>query len=172
MTRLVHILGPENVHLSIYETDSNYRSTTALMKFWEGVSCNNSIRTSELIPSQLPDVITASGKPQLKQTTFLADIRNRALEPIQDPTSSASRNRFDRILFLDNVNFDPVDAANLLFSTNVQATTGLPQYRAACAVDFIKSSQIPRHIRDQGHLRLCNGRTCLPLVLWRTRQRE
>ena len=63
--------------------------------------------------------------------TFLAEVRNRALAPLD--TSEVA---FDRVLYLNDVNFDPVDAAQLLFSTNVDAN-GMANYGAACAVDFI-----------------------------------
>lgn len=44
---------------------------------------------------------------------------------------------FDRILFLNDVYFSPLSALQLLFSTNLNSTTGRPSYQAACAVDFI-----------------------------------
>jgi hypothetical protein len=40
--------------------------------------------------------------------------------------------RFDKILFLDDIFFSPLDAVQLLFSTN----SG--KYRAACALDFVR----------------------------------
>lgn len=43
---------------------------------------------------------------------------------------------FDKLLFVNDVIFDPVEAAQLLFSTNVDSA-GRTQYGAACAVDFI-----------------------------------
>lgn len=58
-------------------------------------------------------------------------MRNRALAPID-----SNGVQFDRILFLNDVSFDPVEAAQLLFATNVDST-GRADYAAACAVDFI-----------------------------------
>ena len=43
---------------------------------------------------------------------------------------------FDKLLYINDVVFDPIDAANLIFSTNVDGT-GKAQYHAACAADFI-----------------------------------
>ncbi|KAK3114094.1 hypothetical protein LTR53_007941 [Teratosphaeriaceae sp. CCFEE 6253] len=134
---LVQILGPDNVHLSIYENDADDRSRAALKEFEESLPCNSSIVVDELDISQLRDVITSTGKVQLKRIAFLAEVRNRALAPLDDPNSSASHTRFDRVLYLNDVIFDPLDAANLLFSTNAHRHSGRPQYRAACAVDFI-----------------------------------
>lgn len=65
--------------------------------------------------------------------TFLAEVRNRALAPLD-----TSEVPFDKILYLNDVNFDPIDAAQLLFSTNVDAN-GMANYGAACAVDFINA---------------------------------
>lgn len=61
---------------------------------------------------------------------YLATLRNRALEPLQN-----SPTHFDKLLYINDVVFDPIDAANLLFSTNA-GEHGKTQYRAACAVDF------------------------------------
>ena len=43
---------------------------------------------------------------------------------------------FDKLLFINDVIFDPIEAAQLLFSTNMDST-GRTNYGAACAVDFI-----------------------------------
>lgn len=46
--------------------------------------------------------------------------------------------QFDRLLYVNDVNFDPVEAAQLLLSTNIDHT-GRANYAAACAVDFINA---------------------------------
>ncbi|TKA72608.1 hypothetical protein B0A55_06418 [Friedmanniomyces simplex] len=118
---LIHLLGPANVHLSIYEHDAEDRSKAALEDFRKSVSCN----------------YVDHGTRRLKRIAFPAEVPNRALSPVHDPASPASRTRFDQVLYINDVVFDPVDAANLLFSTNVDETSGRPRYRAACATDFI-----------------------------------
>jgi hypothetical protein len=55
---------------------------------------------------------------------------------LEDPESSAYLVHFDKLLYINDVVFDPIDAANLIFSTNVDET-GKAQYDAACAADFI-----------------------------------
>lgn len=50
--------------------------------------------------------------------------------------NSALSMDFDRVFFLNDVYFKPADAAQLLFSTNVDVS-GRARYRTACAVDFI-----------------------------------
>ena len=68
----------------------------------------------------------------MKRIAFLAEVRNRALRPLEaDPPV-----HFDKVLFLNDVMFNPVDAIQLLLSTNVDAS-GRAQYGAVCAVDFI-----------------------------------
>ena len=92
--------------------------------------------TEHLDKSRLPHVTLTDGAQCLKRIAFLAEVRNRALKPLEDPTSSAYSVRFDKLLYLNDINFNPIDAANLLFSTNI-GKDGRTQYRAACAVDFI-----------------------------------
>lgn len=78
----------------------------------------------------LPHITMPDGTRRLKRVAFLAEIRNRALLPLVQ-----SDTHFDKLLYLNAIIFDPVDAANLLFSTNVDES-GNAQYHAACAVDF------------------------------------
>lgn len=78
-----------------------------------------------------------SGEQRLKRIAYLAEVRNRALRPLDDPASPAYSVHFDKLLFLDDIAFDPIDAANLLFSTNMDEESGKTKYEAACAVDFI-----------------------------------
>lgn len=86
--------------------------------------------------ARLPHVALPNGEQHLKRIAFLAEIRNRALKPLENGTSPAYSVHFDKLLYLDQVAFNPVDAANLLFSTNLDEY-GKTQYRAACATDFI-----------------------------------
>lgn len=56
---------------------------------------------------------------------------------MDDPSSPAYSTNWDKLLYLNDVIFDPVDAANLLFSTNLDEETQKSKYKAACATDFI-----------------------------------
>ena len=70
----------------------------------------------------------------MKRIAYLAEVRNRALRPLQaDPSV-----HYDRILFINDVVFEPLDAIHLLFSSNVDAA-GRAQYGAVCALDFINA---------------------------------
>lgn len=148
---LVDLLGPDNVHLSIYENDADSAAKAALNRFKTKVSCelfrlietargtdlfegNNTIISEHLPLEDIHRVTVPSGEKRMKRIAFLAEVRNRALRPLEaDPPV-----HFDRLLFINDVMFNPVDAIHLLFSTNVDAS-GRAQYGAVCAVDFINA---------------------------------
>lgn len=95
---------------------------------------NKSMVAERLDTRPLSHVTLDDGEARVKRIAFLAEVRNRALRPIE-----TSEVVFDKLLYLNDVIFDPVDAANLLFSTNVD-DKGRTQYRAACAVDFMENA--------------------------------
>ncbi|KAF2277993.1 uncharacterized protein EI97DRAFT_415842 [Westerdykella ornata] len=128
---LVDLLGPGNVYLSIYEDNPSPATKKSLLDFKAKVTCNASIVAEDLDIKTLPRVRLPNGETRLKRIAFLAEVRNRALAPI-DSVGIA----FDRVLYINDVNFSPIEAAQLLLSTNVDST-GRASYGAACAVDFI-----------------------------------
>ncbi|KAL2814188.1 cryptococcal mannosyltransferase 1-domain-containing protein [Aspergillus granulosus] len=132
--QLIHLLGEDNVFLSIYENDSGDAGKTALQTLEQQVKCNSSIVYEDHLDLlQFPQVTTPSGDERVKRIVYLAEARNRVLKPLDKPVA-----RFNRVLFLNDVAFDPLDALQLLFSTNLDPENDhKPQYRAACAVDFI-----------------------------------
>ena len=83
--------------------------------------------------STLPRITLPTGETRLKRIAFLAEVRNRALAPIDRQGI-----KFDKILYLNDVNFHPIDAVQLLFATNIDST-GRTNYGAACALDFINA---------------------------------
>jgi len=129
---LVHILGPENVYLSIYENDSGVEALEALSKLESRVPCNHTlISEAHLNFEDVPHIILPDGTRRVKRMAYLAEVRNRALRPLEQ-----AQMRFEKLLYINDVVFDPIEAAQLLFSTNADAE-GKAQYRSACAVDFI-----------------------------------
>lgn len=107
----------------------------------------------------LPRITLPTGETRLKRITFLAEVRNRALAPID-----SNGVRFDKILYLNDINFDPIEAAQLLFATNIDST-GRANYGAACAVDFI----MPFKFYDRFATRDLDGYiTGLPFFPWFT----
>ncbi|KAM0723365.1 hypothetical protein Q7P37_000351 [Cladosporium fusiforme] len=136
--RLVDLLGPSNVYVSIYENQADDQSEAAIewLKSQLPRECNSSLVNEELDTSNINCLITGDGLEQMSRIAFLAEVRNRALNPLTTDRRAAAM-KFDRVLFLNDVLFDPVDAANLLFSTNANGETGKADYLAACATDFI-----------------------------------
>lgn len=132
---LIHLLGEENVFLSIYENDSGGEGQRALQVLNERLVCNKSIVYEEHFNlTRIPRVTLPDGSQRTRRISYLAEIRNRVLEPLEEPFQP----RYDKLLYLNDVMFDPIDALQLLFSTNVDQE-GIAQYRAACAVDFINA---------------------------------
>jgi hypothetical protein len=123
---------------------------------------NSSIVSEHLPMDEVPSVTLPSGKKRVKRVAYLAEVRNRALRPL-DGGPSPPVGRFDKLLFINDVIFDPSDAVQLLFSTNLDPSTGLTRYRAACAVDFV----LPFKFYDTFATRDLEGYSMgLPLFPW------
>jgi hypothetical protein len=91
-----------------------------------------------------PSIQILPNEHRIKRIAYLAEVRNSALQPLnviqtnnstEIPAPAVARH-FDKLLFLNDVVFDPKDAADLLFATNI-GPEGKTQYHAACAMDFI-----------------------------------
>ena len=136
---LVHILGHDHVFVSVYENDPDDKSREALKEFRDSLSCDSAIVSEHLDVNELPHVTMPDGSQRLQRIAFLAEVRNRALRPLDDAQLEAYHTRWDKLLYLNDIAFDPVDAANLLFNTHLNDDTGRTDYRAACAVDFDNS---------------------------------
>ncbi|KAL3476238.1 cryptococcal mannosyltransferase 1-domain-containing protein [Aspergillus californicus] len=131
--KLIELLGEENVFLSIYENDSGSAGAGALHDLDAQIPCNKSIIFEENLDlDSLDSVKDPEGSRRIRRIEYLAEVRNRALRPLD----AHPEIQFDRLLYLNDIIFDPVDALQLLFSTHVD-NDGIAQYRAACAVDFI-----------------------------------
>lgn len=125
--QLIHLLGPDNVYLSIYENDSGPEARRALDILRHRVSCDHTlIYEDHLGVDEMPHIKLPNGTEEVTRIAYLAEVRNKALEPL-DTTETT----FDKVLYLNDIFFNPIDALQLLFSTNHG------DYRAACAVDFI-----------------------------------
>ncbi|PYH88507.1 hypothetical protein BO71DRAFT_338688, partial [Aspergillus ellipticus CBS 707.79] len=133
LERLIHYLGPDNVHLSIYESNSGTTGAQALSALSTRIPGNKTIQIDPRLDlTTFPRITVPGGAQRIQRTDYLATLRNRALHPLTHHSSP----RYDKILYLNDVIFDPLDALHLLFSTNSHALHGRTQYRAACAVDF------------------------------------
>ena len=121
---------------------------------------NFSLVSEHLPMEDIPRVITPSGESKTKRIAFLSEVRNRALRPLEAKEAI----QFDKLLFVNDVIFDSIDAVNLLFSTNRQPS-GYTQYQAACAMDFINAFKF----YDRFALRDFEGYTSgIPFFPWFT----
>ena len=129
---VIDLLGHDNVFLSIYENDSGEAAAEALQALKAKIPCQHEI-VSDLGSSRedFPNVTLQDGSTQLKRITYLAEMRNRALRPLDN----ASGPVYDKVLILNDIFYHPSDVAQLLFSTNA-GKTGKADYLAACAIDF------------------------------------
>jgi hypothetical protein len=163
---LVGLLGPENVFVSIYENDSGSASSEALRHLGAQLPCKfpfhllrdlsntcspgrHSIITGAHLPlSGFPSVALPNGRHGVKRLTYLSHIRNLLLRPLEEPPipffdeqlqANYTDTRFNRILFLNDVYYNPIDALHLLFSTNQNPLSRRADYDVACAIDFVSS---------------------------------
>jgi hypothetical protein len=115
---------------------------------------NYSIVFGDHIPLEgFPTVVVPStGELGIKRITYLSEVRNRMMAPLDPPPSVESRpanyavnhttTRFDKILFLNDIYYRPEDAMHLLFSTNYNRATNRSEYLANCAMDFIRGGTL------------------------------
>jgi hypothetical protein len=152
---LVQELGIDNVFVSIYESGSFDDTKGALRELdstLERLQVKRSIMLSDLshadqITRQPADqgwIKTPAGQTELRRIPFLASIRNEVLKPLE--VAKAHGERFDTILFLNDVVFTTEDVLRLL-------DTNDGEYAAACSLDFSK----PPAFYDTFALRDSNG---------------
>ncbi|KAI0899094.1 glycosyltransferase family 69 protein [Annulohypoxylon nitens] len=136
LLELIHLLGHDNVFLSIYENDSGQEGATALESLRRQLRCKNAIINDPHVPiADFPTVKLPDDTSRVKRLAYLSEMRNRALRPLDRFDPSIGTEQYDKILFLNDVTFHPIEAAHLLFSTNVEED-GRAHYLSACAVDF------------------------------------
>ena len=131
--KLINMLGNRNVFLSIYENTSGEAGQVAQFKFQRRVQCQQHMVLEDSPPlEELPRIRLPDGSERTKRIAYLAEVRNRALLPLDEHPEI----KYDKLLYLNDIAFDPIEAAQLLLSTNMDEH-GNTAYRAACAVDFI-----------------------------------
>ena len=104
--------GPENVHVSIYESGSWDDSKEALRVLDHDLERRGVPRTVKLNETTHADELkqpatdgwiqTPRGKQELRRIPYLSKLRNLALEPLH---SLGDRTKFDKVLFLNDVVF-------------------------------------------------------------------
>ncbi|KAH6896399.1 cryptococcal mannosyltransferase 1-domain-containing protein, partial [Coprinopsis sp. MPI-PUGE-AT-0042] len=140
---LVQALGKENVFISIAASRSPDNTLPLLWDFAQllkKMGVENRIKleeeTHETWANHRPDtgdkgwVITPIGNHKWRRIPFLASVRNRVFEPLDDPKVVNATRGFDKVLFLNDIIFTVEDALTLL-------NTRGGDYGAACAMDFL-----------------------------------
>ena len=150
---LIDLLGAENAYLSIYENDSGSDTKSALHDLESRVHCayistllyaflslmltihpsgiaNSSIVSGSIPLSSVPHTVVTGPQATtyIDRIEYLSVVRNNALAPLHAPDHTLPA--FDKLLFLNDVYFDPSEAIQLMFDTNNGS------YNAACAMDF------------------------------------
>ena len=112
-----------------------------------------SISSGHIDLNQFPTIQILPNERRIKRVTYLAEVRNHALhplellhrtQPVNEMTSNVTHSafagtmKFDKLLFLNDIVFEPKDAADLLFATNV-GPDGRTRYHATCAMDYINA---------------------------------
>ncbi|PSR97437.1 cryptococcal mannosyltransferase 1-domain-containing protein [Coniella lustricola] len=135
MLELIQMLGPDNTFLSIYENDSPL-GEAALEEFEKRVPCKHEIVFDRDVTRQgFANVTLPDGNERMKRLSYLSEIRNRALWPLDRFRTESGIVQFDKVLFMNDVLFRTIDAAQLLFSTNI-GDDGRAHYLSACALDY------------------------------------
>ncbi|KAH8653213.1 cryptococcal mannosyltransferase 1-domain-containing protein, partial [Tricladium varicosporioides] len=129
LAELVELIGRERVYVSIFGGP-----TDALRTLDSRLRCEKRLVSEEvdrLNMSSIPKTKLPTGEERIKRIAYLAEVRNKALEPMEK-----MERRFDKVLFINDVFFKPRDAARLLWGTNLNED-GEAEYKAACGLDFV-----------------------------------
>ncbi|EPE30110.1 hypothetical protein GLAREA_12833 [Glarea lozoyensis ATCC 20868] len=144
---LVRYLGPENVYISILESCSWDGSKDALRELDLQLEELGVQRSIELLESTHKDDIertpkpgeegwiwTKRGRKELRRIPYLAGMRNQLMKKLNDLAEDSKERkgqRFERVLWLNDVVFTTEDVITLIATRN-------GNYAAACSLDFLK----------------------------------
>lgn len=164
---IVHALGIGNVYISVYENGS-FDNTKAALRDLHGelerLGVRNRIVLDEESHQDIVDrapvhpkegwirvneaghekVSIHKGDYALRRMPYLAGLRNKALEPLAELAEKGEK--FDKILFLNDVVYSADDVMKLLHTRD-------GQYAAACTLDF----ELPPGVYDTFALRDSQG---------------
>ncbi|KKY29119.1 putative polysaccharide export protein [Phaeomoniella chlamydospora] len=139
---IAQYFGPKNVYVSIHESGSWDDTKGALREleatlneFGVGntIVLDTTTHKDEVEKTPSADdtgwIDTSRGKKELRRIPYLAKIRNKALEPLVKMAAAHPPQKFDNILFLNDVYFSVPQVLDLLSTNN-------GHYAAVCALDF------------------------------------
>ncbi|KAJ7108060.1 capsular associated protein [Mycena crocata] len=124
LSLLIKHLGPDNVFVSIYESNS-HDQTKDLLREFETRLRHGGVRSSVVLDTDARrrDGWSSNGHERVQ---YMADMRNKALEPLQ---GGLDGKRFDRIIFFNDVYFEWKSIIRLL-------DTNGGDFDLACGLDF------------------------------------
>lgn len=139
------IVGEKNVFISIAESnsiDGTVQLLSDLDRLLTAHNISHRITTEHNPNRQWP----YPASPE--RITYLAEVRNKALEPLQSNVSSIrllEASSFTKILFFNDIYFSWQSIVRLL-ATRLDSRDDLPpDYDLACAFDYGFSGKIPSH---------------------------
>ncbi|KAM0789486.1 hypothetical protein ACM66B_000306 [Microbotryomycetes sp. NB124-2] len=117
------VLGPHNVHVSVFENGSTDNTTTALAHFAAALTAVDVRHTILSDPR-------ATDWSKVDRIAQLALYRNYVLRPVNESSSAREKRPFDHVVFVNDVYMCGRDALELLWQRKHQ------QADAACAMDW------------------------------------
>ncbi|KAN0095703.1 glycosyltransferase family 69 protein [Hyaloscypha variabilis] len=134
VVELVQAIGVERCFVSVYggPTDALEELDGRL----EGVGLGKgkrSVVSEEVVPVDVDAIGKTklpSGSERVERISFLAEVRNMALRPLE-----SSKETWDKVLFINDVFFDVEGALRLLWGSDGE---GEKETKAVCATDFIE----------------------------------
>ncbi|KAH6386618.1 hypothetical protein HBI60_216910 [Parastagonospora nodorum] len=144
LVELAKELGKENVFVTVYESGSWDETRSVLSELDDKLEAHNIRRNITLSNTTHVDELsiaeekktagwldTASGK-MLRRIPYLSRLRNWSVDPLLE--LSRQGQKFDKVLFLNDVVFSTQDVLRLLNTNN-------GDYAAACSLDFSRPPQ-------------------------------
>lgn len=132
-------VGPENTFLSIYESNSKDSTPALLAEFAQRL---DGMGAPHRVLSETTERWWAYGSSP-ERIGFLADARNRALEPLQSRSADIRLEdyaSFDKVLFLNDVVWR-WDAAVRLLATELEEDDTGEGYDLACGIDLFSAGE-------------------------------
>lgn len=141
---LVSHLGAENVYFSAIESGSQDKTKDALLELKSSLDqagVGNTISLGTTAWEQVAEIEDRPSKRErgwiwnreesqwdMRRIPYLARVRNQAMEPLKAVEEKTGQ-KFNKILWINDVVFDTEDFLNLLHTND-------GQYAAACSMDF------------------------------------
>ena len=133
--RLVQAIGVERTFVSVYGGPKD--ALADLDKRLEGIGLakgNRMVLSEETTPVDVDAIGKTklpSGSERIERISFLAEVRNMALRPLE-----SQKQKWDKVLFINDVFFDVEGALRLLWGSYGEGNK--KNTKAVCATDFIE----------------------------------